>query len=118
LLAGRAPTIFGDGEQSRDFIYVENIARLNLLAARSAKAPGHIYNAGTGRRQSLHAIWSLMQSIEGVKLPASHGAARAGDIRHSQADVTAARNDLGFEPHIDFEEGLRRTIAWYRDASS
>jgi UDP-N-acetylglucosamine/UDP-N-acetyl-alpha-D-glucosaminouronate 4-epimerase len=118
LLAGHAPTIFGDGEQSRDFIYVENIARLNLLAARSEKAPGHIYNAGTGRRQSLNAIWSLMQSIEGIELPANGGAARVGDIRHSQADVTAARNDLGFEPHIDFEEGLRRTIAWYREASS
>ena len=117
LLSGRAPTIFGDGEQSRDFIYVENIARLNLLAARSAKAPGHIYNAGTGRRQSLNAIWSLMQSIEGVEIPANHGPARGGDIRHSQADVTAARSDLGFEPHIDFDEGLRKTIAWYREAS-
>ena len=59
-----------------------------------------------------------MQSIEGIELPANHGPARGSDIRHSQADVTAARNDLGFEPHIDFEEGLRKTLAWYRNASS
>ncbi len=114
LLENRAPTIFGDGEQSRDFIYVENIARLNLLAARAPKAPGRVFNAGAGRRYSLNEIWALLQSIGDVEMPPLYGPERAGDIRHSQADITQTRNDLGFEPQIDFEEGLRRTLAWYR----
>ena len=113
LLEKRAPTIFGDGEQSRDFIYVENIARLNLLAARARQAPGRIFNGGTGRRYSLNEIWSLLQSIADLEIPAQYGPERVGDIRHSQADITHTRSDLGFEPQIDFEEGLRRTLAWY-----
>ena len=114
ILENRAPTIFGDGGQSRDFIYVDNIAQLNLLAARAPKAPGRIFNGGTGKRYSLNEIWSLLQSIAGVEIPPQYGPQRPGDIRHSQADVTQTRGDLGFEPSIDFEEGLRRTLAWYR----
>jgi UDP-N-acetylglucosamine/UDP-N-acetyl-alpha-D-glucosaminouronate 4-epimerase len=115
LLNGRAPTIFGDGEQSRDFIYVEDIVRLNLLAARSAQAPGKVYNGGTGKRHSLRQTWSLMQELAGANLPAQYAAERSGDVRHSQADISLARRDLGFEPSIDFEEGLRRTLEWYRE---
>jgi UDP-glucose 4-epimerase len=114
LLEGRAPTIFGDGEQSRDFIYVDDIVRLNLLAARSSQAPGKVYNAGTGKRQSLNQAWAYMQALSRVDLPARYAPARGGDVRHSQADISLARRELGFEPAIDFEEGLRRTLEWYR----
>jgi UDP-glucose 4-epimerase len=115
LLEGRTPTIFGDGEQSRDFIYVEDIVRLNLLAARSPQAAGKVYNGGTGELTSLNQAWSLMQMLSGVDLPARYAPERSGDVRHSQADMRLARRDLGFEPAIDFEEGLRRTLEWYRE---
>lgn len=115
LLEGLTPTIFGDGEQSRDFIYVEDIVRLNLLAAQSPQAPGKVYNGGTGKRNSLNQAWSLMQTLSGVDLPARYAPERSGDVRHSQADMSLARRDLGFEPAIDFEEGLRRTLEWYRE---
>jgi UDP-glucose 4-epimerase len=115
LLEGRAPTINGDGEQSRDFIYVDDIVRLNLLAARSPRAPGKVYNGGTGKRHSLNETWRLMQKLAGVDLPARYGPPRSGDVLHSQADISAARTDLGFEPAIPFEEGLRRTLEWYQE---
>jgi UDP-glucose 4-epimerase len=117
-LKGRAPTIFGDGEQSRDFIYVDDVVRLNLLAASSASAPGNVYNGGTGKRQSLNQAWASMQKLTGLDLPASYGPPRTGDVRHSQADISAARRDLGFEPSVDFQEGLRRTLQWYREQRS
>jgi UDP-glucose 4-epimerase len=115
VLAGRAPTVYGDGEQSRDFIYVEDIVRLNLLAAKAPQAPGKVYNGGTGKRRTLNETWRLMQKLAGVDLPAQYGPARSGDVLHSQADMSAARRDLSFEPAIDFEEGLRRTLEWYRE---
>jgi UDP-glucose 4-epimerase len=118
LLEGRAPTIFGDGEQSRDFIYVDDIVRLNLLAAGSPQAPGKVYNAGTGKRHSLNQAWAYAQALSGVDLPARYAPARGGDVRHSQADISRARRELGFEPAIDFEEGLRRTLEWYREQVS
>jgi UDP-glucose 4-epimerase len=118
LLEGRAPTIFGDGEQSRDFIYVDDVVRLNLLAARSPQAPGKVYNAGTGKRHSLNQAWAYAQALSGVDLPARYAPARRGDVRHSQADISRARRELGFEPAIDFEEGLRRTLEWYREQVS
>jgi UDP-glucose 4-epimerase len=114
VIEGRAPKIFGDGEQSRDFIYVDDIVRLNLLAAESPKAPGKVYNGGTGKRHSLNEAWSLMQKVAGLDLPPEYAPPRLGDVRHSQADITAARDDLGFEPAIDFEQGLRRTLEWCR----
>jgi UDP-glucose 4-epimerase len=114
VLEGRAPTIFGDGEQSRDFIYVDDIVRLNLLAASSPQAPGKVYNAGTGKRRSLNEAWSVMQAVAAVDLPARYAPERSGDVRHSQGDISRARRDLGFEPAIEFEEGLRRTLEWYR----
>ncbi len=117
LADGRAPTINGDGEQSRDFVYIDNIVRLSLLAARSPKAAGKVYNGGLGESHSLNQTWALMQAIEGVEMPAEHGPARRGDIRHSRADMTAARRDLGFEPVVSFEQGLRRTLEWYREMS-
>ena len=113
-LQKKAPTIFGDGEQTRDFTYIDNIVRLNLLAAVSPAAPGQTYNGGAGGRVSLNALWKQLARIEGLDLSPSYGPPRAGDVRDSQADLTAARRDLGYEPEVDLTEGLRRTLAWYR----
>lgn len=115
LLEQRPPTIFGDGEQSRDFTYVEDVAGLCLKASKAgAHALGKVYNAGNGGRYTLNMIWDLLQKIEGVRLPANYGPPREGDVRDSQADTTAAVRDLGHAPKFTLEEGLRRTLEWYR----
>jgi len=118
LLAGTSPTIFGDGEQSRDFTYVEDVAALCLKASHTAGAAGKMYNAGNGGRYTLNFIWDLLQKMEGVQIPALFGAPRAGDVRHSMADTTAAVRDIGHAPRFTIEEGLKRTLAWYRGAES
>ena len=115
LLERRTPTIFGDGERSRDFTFVDDVVRLNLLAADSPRAPGNVYNGGTGSRQTLNEVWAVLQKIESVEITPTYGPPRAGDVRHSQADLSAARRDLGYEPQVSFEEGLRRTLQWYRE---
>jgi nucleoside-diphosphate-sugar epimerase len=114
VLERRAPTIFGDGEQTRDFTYVEDVADLNLKAARAVGIAGKIYNGGNGGRISLNQAWSLLQEIEGVQIPATYGPPRAGDVHDSQADITLAVRDLGHLPRFSFEEGMRRTLEWYR----
>ena len=116
ILEGRAPTIFGDGEQSRDFTFVDNVVRLNLLAAKSADAAGKVYNGGIGGRYTLNETWSLLCKIAGVRIAPDYGPTREGDVRDSQAGLAAARRDLGYEPIVGFEEGLRRTLNWYREA--
>ncbi|MGO4881985.1 MAG: SDR family oxidoreductase [Bryobacteraceae bacterium] len=108
------PTIFGDGDQSRDFTYVEDVVTLNLKAARAAGVSGKMYNGGNGGRITLNEAWRLVQKIEGVTIPANYGPPRPGDVRHSQADTTAAVADLGHAPQYSFEEGLRRTLEWYK----
>jgi nucleoside-diphosphate-sugar epimerase len=114
LLARTPPTIFGDGEQSRDFTYVEDVAELCWKASHAPGAAGKMYNAGTGGRYTLNFIWDLLQRTEGVKIPPRFGPPRAGDVRHSMADTTAAARDLGHAPRFTIEEGLRRTLEWYR----
>jgi UDP-glucose 4-epimerase len=114
ILERRSPTIFGDGEQSRDFTYVEDVAELNLQAARTGDISGQLYNGGNGGRITLNQAWALLQKMEGVQIPAIYGAPRAGDVRDSQADTTAAVRDLGYAPRFSFEEGMRRTLEWYR----
>ncbi len=116
LLGRTAPTIFGDGEQSRDFTYVEDVAALVIKAAFAANVSGQVYNAGNGNRYTLNDIWSELQKIEGVSIAPHYGPPRVGDVRDSQADTTAARRDLGHEPRFSLEEGLRRTLAWYRES--
>jgi nucleoside-diphosphate-sugar epimerase len=116
ILERKSPTIFGDGEQSRDFTYVEDVAALNLKAARAPGVSGNMYNGGNGGRITLNQAWELLQRIEGVSLPALHGAARAGDVRDSQADTTGAVRDLGHSPQFSFEEGMRLTLEWYRNS--
>lgn len=114
VLERKTPTIFGDGEQSRDFTYVEDVAELNLKAARAPNVAGQVYNGGNGGRITLNEAWALLQRLEGVEIPAAYGPERAGDVRHSQADTTAAVRDLGHAPRFSFEEGMRRTLEWYR----
>lgn len=115
LLEGRAPTIYGDGEQSRDFTYVEDVV---ALCRRASTAPprvcGRMYNAGNGNRYTLNEVWRQLQAIAGVALPPKYGPSREGDVLHSQADTTAASRDLGHDPQYTLEQGLRRTLAWYR----
>ena len=110
----RSPAIFGDGEQSRDFTYVEDVVDLNLKAARASGVSGRLYNGGNGGRITLNQAWRLLQMFEGVTIPAIYGPPRPGDVRDSQADTTAAVAELGHAPRFPFEEGLRLTLAWYK----
>lgn len=114
LLDRKPPTIFGDGEQSRDFTYVEDVAALILKASVAPGVAGKVYNAGNGGRFTLNQTWRMLCEIEGVEIDPLHGPSRAGDVRDSQADTEAARRELGHEPRFSFEEGLRRTLEWYR----
>ena len=114
LLDRRAPTIHGDGSQSRDFTYVEDVVSLVLKASQASGVSGNVYNAGNGDRFTLAQVWQTLQDIEGVRIPPNFGPPRAGDVRDSQADTTAARRDLGHDPKFTLELGLRRTLAWYR----
>jgi nucleoside-diphosphate-sugar epimerase len=118
LLENRAPTIFGDGEQSRDFIYVEDVVALLLKASESQGFSGGVFNAGNGERITLNQTWELLQKMEGVRLPAKYAPSRAGDVRDSQADITAAVRYLGYAPRFTFEQGLRETLEWYRSTSA
>jgi len=115
-IEGRAPTIFGDGEQSRDFTYVEDVAELNLKAARARNVSGMAINGGNGGRITLNQAWALVQRLAGVAIAARYAAPRAGDVRDSQADTTLAVRSLGHAPRFSFEEGMRRTLDWYRGA--
>jgi UDP-glucose 4-epimerase len=114
LIERRSPTIYGDGEQTRDWTYVEDVAELCVKAVSAEGVAGKMYNAGNGARCSLNRVWELLQKIEGVTLTANYAVAREGDVRDSQADTTAARRDLGHEPRFSLEDGLRRTLKWYR----
>jgi nucleoside-diphosphate-sugar epimerase len=116
LLEKRAPTIFGDGEQSRDFTYVEDVVSLLRKASESEGLSGMVLNAGNGGRITLNQTWELLQKMEGVRLPAKYAPARVGDVRDSQADTTAAVRFLGHAPQFTFEAGLRETLEWYRAA--
>jgi UDP-glucose 4-epimerase len=114
LIERRSPTIHGDGEQSRDLTYVEDVADLTLKAASAPGVSGRVFNGGNGSRYTLNQVWETLQKMEGVEIPAIYGPPRAGDVRHSQADTTAATRDLGHAPRFSLEEGLRRTLEWYR----
>jgi UDP-glucose 4-epimerase len=113
LIDRKRPTIYGDGEQSRDFTYVEDVVSLLIKASKAKGVSGKVFNAGNGNRYTLNEIWELLQKIEGVSLPAEYGPPRPGDVRDSQADITAAVRELGHEPAFSFEEGLRLTLDWY-----
>lgn len=116
LLTGQPPTIFGDGEQSRDFTYVEDVAALVWKAAQAPGVGGRVFNAGNGNRYTLNQTWELLQKISGVRMAPHYGPPRAGDVQDSQADTTLAKSLLGHAPQFSFEEGLRRTFAWYQQS--
>jgi len=115
LLRGEACAINGDGETSRDFTYIDNVVAANLLARAAPQAPGNVYNIGCGRRVTLNWVYEFLADEIGVELAPQHGPERPGDVKHSLADITAARRDLRYEPVVDVETGLRKTIEWYRE---
>jgi len=114
LIENRSPTIYGDGEQTRDFTYVANVVDGALRACDAPGASGRVINVATGGRISLNQLFQTMRALVGATAEPIYAEARVGDVRHSQADITQARRLLGYEPTVSFEEGLRRTIAWYK----
>ncbi len=114
LMEGRQPVIYGDGLQSRDFTYVENVVEANLLASEAEGASGKAFNVACGGRYSLLDLLGKIKEILGSDIEPIHEAARAGDVRDSQASIEAAEKSLGYRVTVDFEEGLRRTVAWYQ----
>lgn len=115
LLAGEPLTLYGDGGQSRDFTYVENVVRGNLLAAESPRAAGRVLNMANGRSYSLLDLIAALERLTGRSAVVRREPPRVGDVRDSLADITLARELLGYEPSVDFAEGLRRSLEWYRD---
>lgn len=113
ILEGRQPTIYGDGEQSRDFVYVGNVVEANLLAAERAGAPGQSFNIGTGNRYTLNQTLALLEKVTGRPAAAKYAAAREGDIRDSQADISLAKQVLGYRAGVTFEAGLKNTWEWF-----
>ena len=116
MLRGEQPTIFGDGEQSRDFTYIDNAVEANLLAcsAPAAKVAGKMFNVATGRRVTLNETFKLLQGLTPYCGKPKYGPEREGDIKHSLADISRAETELGYRPIVNFEEGLQRTVEWYR----
>jgi UDP-glucose 4-epimerase len=114
MLAGRSPVVYGDGGQSRDFTYVANVVHANLLAADAKDVAGRVFNVANGRTTSLLELVAALNRLLGTNVQPRHDPPRAGDIRESLADITQARKWLGYEPQIGFEEGLRRSIDYYR----
>jgi len=117
-LRGQAPTINGDGAQARDFTYVDNVVHANLLACEAPdEAAGQVYNTACGHQISVNDLTALIRDIVGPDLAPRHGPPRAGDVRHSHADITKARRCLGYEPVVSFRDGLERVVEWYKAAS-
>jgi nucleoside-diphosphate-sugar epimerase len=116
MLRGEQPTIFGDGEQSRDFTYIDNAVEANLLACKApaSKAAGQVFNVATGRRVTLNETFHQLQKLTSYSGKPRYEDGRGGDIKHSLADISKAEAGLGYKPRVDFEEGLSRTVEWYR----
>ena len=113
LIDGRPPRVFGDGEQSRDFTYVANVVEGNVLAMDADGVDGRVFNIAAGQRTSLNALLRTLERLTGHDVAPSYAEPRPGDVRHSQADVSAAERDLGFRPEVSVEEGLRLTLDWF-----
>jgi len=116
MLRGEQPTMHGDGEQSRDFTYIDNAIEANLLACKAPaeKAAGQVFNVATARRVTLNETFRTLQKLTSYAGQPKYGPERGGDIKHSLADISNAEAGLGYKPKVDFEEGLRRTVDWYR----
>jgi UDP-glucose 4-epimerase len=117
MSAGAAPTIHGDGMQSRDFTYVGNAVQVLLKAAATPGVSGRVYNVGTGASITVLDLVAALNRVLGTNVKPAFGPVRAGDVRFSRADIAAARKDLGYEPDVSFDEGLKRTVAWYQKKS-
>ncbi len=120
MLAGEQPTILGDGETSRDFTYVDNVVSANMLAceAPAEQVAGRFFNVATGRRVTLNYTYSVLQKLTGFDKPALYGPERPGDVKHALADVSLAQQHFGYKPLVTFEDGLARTVEWYKSVSS
>jgi nucleoside-diphosphate-sugar epimerase len=115
ILKNKPPTIYGDGEQSRDFTYVDNVVEANLLAAGVKKTEGQVVNIACGEAITVNAIIKMINEITGKSVRPVYAPTRKGDVKHSLADITAAKKLLGFQPVISFKDGLRKAINWYRE---
>jgi len=118
LLRGEPPTVHGDGQQSRDFTYVANNVQANLLAATAPGVAGQVFNVACGKRYTLLELLDILRSILNTDVTPVHTASRPGDVRHSLADISKAQQALGYRVEVSFEEGLRRTVAWYQEQMS
>lgn len=118
MIAGEQPTIFGDGEQSRDFTYIDNVVHANMLAADApaAKVAGQMMNVATGSQITLNETFRILRELTGYTGDPAYGPLRTGDVRDSLADIRLAGKLLGYRPTVDFREGLRRTVEWYRNS--
>jgi UDP-glucose 4-epimerase len=119
MLRGEQPAIYGDGEQSRDFTYIDNVVEANLIAcqAPAAKVAGQVFNVATGRRITLNETFKLLQRLTSYSGEPQYGPERSGDIKHSLAKISKAEAALGYKVKVDFEDGLRRTVDWYRKST-
>ena len=113
-IEGTTPTIFGDGEQSRDFTYIDNVVDATLRACTAPNAPGRAINVGVGGRFTLNQTIALLNQIFGKQVTPRYDPPRSGDVLHSQADISLARQVLGYEPKVPYEQGLKKTVEWYR----
>ncbi|MDI9433951.1 MAG: SDR family oxidoreductase [Planctomycetes bacterium] len=115
ILKDEPPTIYGDGEQSRDFTYIDNVVQANLCAARAKKTNGEVVNVACAEKITVNEIIAMINEMVGKNVVPIYAPARLGDVKHSLADITAARELIGFEPVVLFRDGLQKAIAWYRD---
>ncbi|MEW6183489.1 MAG: SDR family oxidoreductase [Bacillota bacterium] len=113
ILQGKIPVIYGDGDQSRDFVYVSDVVEANLLACSAPKAPGEVLNVGCGNQITVNQLLTDLKRIMKSDVTPVHQEARPGDVRHSLADITRARKILGYEPAVSLQEGLQKTVAWF-----
>lgn len=118
ILAERPPTIYGDGEQTRDFTYIENVVNANLLAAEAPKTRGEVVNIACGEHITINKIIERINELTGKSVRPKHVDARPGDIKHSWADIQLAENVIGYRPTIKFDDGLERTVRWYSDGAA
>ncbi len=114
MARGESPVVYGDGEQSRDFTYIDNAIQANLLAVKADGAPGRVFNVACGDRFTLNDLIGRLRKLMSSSVEAAHEAPRPGDVRHSLGDISLAREIMGYRPSVTFEEGLKRTVMWFR----
>ncbi|HSG27512.1 MAG TPA: NAD-dependent epimerase/dehydratase family protein, partial [Candidatus Krumholzibacterium sp.] len=114
LLAGKRPTIFGDGEQSRDFTFVKNVVNANILASRCGNAAGQMVNVACGTKYTLNGLFAMLKEMIGASVDPVYAETRAGDVKHSHADISRAEKLFGYSVDVDFKTGLEKTVRWYR----